>query len=382
MQSKPSIISSIGMTLSDIGAIVRRNLMRFKRTPEIVIFSSIQPLMFLLLFNFVFGGAISASSGGSYINFLLPGIMAQTALFSTLQTPIALVADLVKGAIDRFRSLPMSRVAVLAGRTFADAIRMSFIVFLMFIFGTILGFRYQAGGGKLVAALALVVFFGYAFSWLTATLGLYIRNAEAVQTAGFFVTKPGQYHSSNTLPLKFPLFIKPPHRGHGIGIDDSSVVRSFAEYEQKIESILVNYSSSSLVEQYLSGREFSVAILEQPNGHESLVMPVEIIAQENSRGDRILGHRIKNQDKEEVIAVDTEVIKNCVSVLAKSVFIALGGKGYGRVDIRMSDAGTAYFLEANLSPGLGHGYLARACEINKKMSYETMILKIAELGLA
>jgi D-alanine-D-alanine ligase len=208
-----------------------------------------------------------------------------------------------------------------------------------------------------------------------------VRDAK-LSTAGFFVTKPGQYHSSNTLPLKFPLFIKPPHRGHGIGIDDSSVVRSFAEYEQKIESILVNYSSSSLVEQYLSGREFSVAILEQPNGHESLVMPVEIIAQENSRGDRILGHRIKNQDKEEVIAVDTEVIKNCVSVLAKSVFIALGGKGYGRVDIRMSDAGTAYFLEANLSPGLGQGYLARACEINKKMSYETMILKIAELGLA
>jgi ABC-2 type transport system permease protein/oleandomycin transport system permease protein len=154
-----------------------------------------------LLFNFVFGGAISASSGGSYINFLLPGIMAQTALFSTLQTPIALVADLDKGAIDRFRSLPMSRVAVLAGRTFADAIRMSFIVFLMFIFGTILGFRYQAGGGKLVAALALVVFFGYAFSWLTATLGLYIRNAEAVQTAGFLFVFPLTFASSAFVPV-------------------------------------------------------------------------------------------------------------------------------------------------------------------------------------
>jgi ABC-2 type transport system permease protein/oleandomycin transport system permease protein len=201
MQSSPSFISSLAMTLSDIGAIVRRNLMRFKRTPEIVIFSSIQPLMFLLLFNFVFGGAISASSGGSYINFLLPGIMAQTALFSTLQTPIALVADLDKGAIDRFRSLPMSRVAVLAGRTFADAIRMSFIVFLMFIFGTILGFRYQAGGGKLVAALALVVFFGYAFSWLTATLGLYIRNAEAVQTAGFLFVFPLTFASSAFVPV-------------------------------------------------------------------------------------------------------------------------------------------------------------------------------------
>ena len=95
----------------------------------------------------------------------------------------------------------MSRVAVLAGRTFADAIRMSFIVFLMFIFGTILGFRYQAGGGKLVAALALVVFFGYAFSWLTATLGLYIRNAEAVQTAGFLFVFPLTFASSAFVPV-------------------------------------------------------------------------------------------------------------------------------------------------------------------------------------
>jgi len=207
-----------------------------------------------------------------------------------------------------------------------------------------------------------------------------VRDAK-LSTAGFFVTKPGQYHSSNTLPLKFPLFIKPPHRSHGIGIDDNSVVRSFSEYEQKIESILINYSSSSLVEQYLSGREFSVAILETAKGQDPFVMPVEILTKENSRGDKILGYRVKNQDHEEVIAIDSEVIKTCVGALAKSVFTALGAKGYARIDIRMSDAGTAYFLEANLAPGLGHGYFARACQINRKMSYETMVMKIAELGL-
>lgn len=202
MQSQPTLIHGITTSLSDISAIVRRNLLRFKRTPEILIFSSIQPVMFLLLFNYVFGGAIGvATPGSSYINFLLPGIMAQTALFSTLQTPIALVDDLDKGAIDRFRSLPMNRGAVLAGRTIADSIRSLFIVVLMFFIGTILGFRYQAGGGKMIAALALLVFFSYAFSWVTVTLGLFIRNAEAVQTAGFLFVFPLTFASSVFVPV-------------------------------------------------------------------------------------------------------------------------------------------------------------------------------------
>lgn len=200
--SNPSMVQSARMTISDVLAITKRNLIRFKRTPEILIFSSIQPVMFLLLFNYVFGGAIGvATPGTSYINFLLPGIMAQTALFSTLQTPIALVDDLDKGAIDRFRSLPMSRGAVLAGRTLADSLRSLFIVILMFVIGTLLGFRYQAGGGKMILALLLLVSFSYAFSWLTATLGLFIRNAEAVQTAGFLFVFPLTFASSVFVPV-------------------------------------------------------------------------------------------------------------------------------------------------------------------------------------
>lgn len=200
-------------------------------------------------------------------------------------------------------------------------------------------------------------------------------------TAGYFMAKPGQYKSTNTLPLKFPLFIKPPHRGHGVGIDDASVVRTFAEYENKVESIFHNYQSESLVEQYLTGREFTVALLEQPNSSELLSMPVEIITDANARGDRILSSNIKTQDSEQIVAIEDAATHTLLCILAKNIFLALGARDFGRIDIRMSDAGTAYFLEANLPPGLGRGYFARACEINRGMSYESMILKIAELGI-
>lgn len=196
-----NFLTYLKTSISDVSAIVKRNLMRFKRTPEILIFSSIQPVMFLLLFNYVFGGAIGASTPGPYINFLLPGIMAQTALFSTLQTPIALVDDLDKGAIDRFRSLPMNRGAVLAGRTIADSLRSLFIVILMFVIGSLLGFEYQAGGGNMIFALLLLVFFSYSFSWVTVTLGLFVRNAEAVQTSGFLFVFPLTFASSVFVPV-------------------------------------------------------------------------------------------------------------------------------------------------------------------------------------
>lgn len=200
--SQPNMMQSARMTLSDVTEITKRNLTRIKRTPQILVFSSIQPIMFLVLFNYVFGGAIGVATPGiSYINFLLPGIMAQSALFGALQTPVALVEDLDKGAIDRFRSLPMSRGAVLAGRTIADGLRTTFTIVLMFVVGTMMGFRYQAGTTKFIAALFLVVAFSYAFSWVTATLGLFIRNAEAVQTAGFLFVFPLTFASSAFVPV-------------------------------------------------------------------------------------------------------------------------------------------------------------------------------------
>lgn len=202
-----------------------------------------------------------------------------------------------------------------------------------------------------------------------------------LSTARYFMTLPGQYNTADTLPLKFPLFIKPPHLGSGVGIDESSVVKTFAQFEQKVETIFTKYGSRSLVEQYLTGREFTVAILEQPGTKELLVMPVEIITQANSRGDKILDRNIKHEDHEEVSAIEEEAIKCVLNELATSVFKALGGRDFGRVDIRMDADNTAYFIEANLPPGLGHGYFARACKINQNISYESMITKIAELGM-
>ena len=187
-------------SFSDIWTITKRNLMRFRRTPEIVIFSSIQPIMFLLLFNYVFGGAINAS-GVKYINFLLPGIMAQNALFGTLQTAIGLVEDLDRGVVDRLRSLPITRAAVLAGRTFADNLRSIIQLIILLSFGYVLGFRPTEPFTHVIYAFLLILFFSYGFSWLTATLGLFVRNAEAVNTAGFLFIFPLTFASSVFVPV-------------------------------------------------------------------------------------------------------------------------------------------------------------------------------------
>ncbi len=187
--------------LQDIWTLTKRNLMRFKRTPQVVVFSSIQPIMFLTLFNYVFGGAIGVATSGPYINFLLPGIIAQSAIFGTLQTPIALIEDLDRGSIDRFRSLPIARSAVLAARTSSDNMRTIFVLLLLFGVGILMGFDATAPALHVVAALALMAFFSYAFSWMMAALGLFIRNAEAMQTAGFLFVFPLTFASSVFVPV-------------------------------------------------------------------------------------------------------------------------------------------------------------------------------------
>lgn len=187
--------------LQDIWTLTKRNLMRFKRTPQVVVFSSIQPIMFLTLFNYVFGGAIGVATSGPYINFLLPGIIAQSAIFGTLQTPIALIEDLDRGSIDRFRSLPIARSAVLAARTSSDNMRTIFVLLLLFGVGILMRFDATAPALHVVAALALMAFFSYAFSWMMAALGLFIRNAEAMQTAGFLFVFPLTFASSVFVPV-------------------------------------------------------------------------------------------------------------------------------------------------------------------------------------
>lgn len=195
-----------GRFVRDMMVITRRNLLRNVRLPQLLVFATVQPVMFLVLFTYVFGGAIGASippeAGGEYINFLLPGLMVQIATFGAGQTGIGLAEDLDKGVIDRFRSLPMSRAAVLGGRTLADLGRNAFVTTLMLIVAVGLGFRWQNGLVNLVLALGVVLVFTYAFSWIFACIGLKVRSPEAVQSATFLPVFPLVFASSVFVPTE------------------------------------------------------------------------------------------------------------------------------------------------------------------------------------
>jgi ABC-2 type transport system permease protein/oleandomycin transport system permease protein len=187
----------------DIYTLTWRNLLRYVRIPELLIFSSFQPIIFLLLFNYVFGGAIGVPPGtGSYLDFLLPGIVVQTVLFGTTATAVGLADDLSKGMIDRFRSLPIARSAVLAGRTLADLFRNLLVVLLINVVGLILGFRFEGGLGPALAALAVLLLFGFAFSWVSATIGLFSKDPETVNVVGFVWIFPLVFASSVFVPVQ------------------------------------------------------------------------------------------------------------------------------------------------------------------------------------
>jgi ABC-2 type transport system permease protein/oleandomycin transport system permease protein len=187
------------LALGDIAAITRRNLRHIVRTPQLLVFASIQPVMFVVLFRYVFAGAI-ATPGISYVDYLMPGIFIQTTLFGGASAAVGLAQDLHGGIIDRFRSLPMARSAVLAGRTFADLARNILVLALMVIVGTLLGFRVHNGPWPAIAAIALVLAFGYAFSWLYATIGLLVKDPETAQLAGFIPLFPFVFASSAFVP--------------------------------------------------------------------------------------------------------------------------------------------------------------------------------------
>ena len=189
--------------VADVRVVTVRNLLHFIRQPDLLVFSTIQPIMFVLLFAYVFGGAISRSlpHGVSYIDYLLPGILVQSVVFRASMTAVGLTEDLKLGVIDRFRSMPMARSAVLIGRTAADLVRNVLIVVLMIIVGYIIGFRFQAGVAQALGAIALVCGFGLALSWIFAFLALRVRSAEAAQSAGFVVLFPLVFASSVFVPV-------------------------------------------------------------------------------------------------------------------------------------------------------------------------------------
>src|SRR5437868_12053358 len=201
---KASGRAPVSWVVSDATAMTKRNLLRYLRLPNLLVFSTIQPVMFVLLFVYVFGGAIGAAlpKGVSYKDFLMPGIFVQTVIFGSVQTGVGLADDLAKGMIDRFRSLPMARSAVLGGRTLSDTVRNVFVVLLMTGVGLLIGFRFHGGFVPSVAGLGLTVLFGFAFSWISALIGMSVRDPEAAQAAGFIWVFPLIFASSAFVPVQ------------------------------------------------------------------------------------------------------------------------------------------------------------------------------------
>src|SRR5438094_8877125 len=171
------------LTVSDWRTLTKRNLLTYIRKPDLLVFSTIQPVMFVLLFVYVWGGAMERSlpRSISYVDFLMPGIFVQTAIFAALQTGVGLADDLQKGLIDRFRSLPMVRSAVLAGGTAAGTVVIVFQVILMFLVAYLVGYRLHEGFLGALGGLGGVILVGYAFTWIAAFAGLSLKPVEAVQ---------------------------------------------------------------------------------------------------------------------------------------------------------------------------------------------------------
>jgi ABC-2 type transport system permease protein/oleandomycin transport system permease protein len=186
--------------LSDAAVMARRNVLRLVRAPDYLVFLTIQPVMFVLLFAYVFGGAIRTPDGLSYIDFLIPGILVQTLLFNAAASGIQLTDDLQKGIIDRFKSLPMSNSAVLAGRVVSDFLVLVWSAFLMLLVGFAIGFDFKTSFGEVVAGLALLLAFASAFSWVGSIIGLLSPNVEAAQSGGFIWLFPLTFISSAFVP--------------------------------------------------------------------------------------------------------------------------------------------------------------------------------------
>jgi len=209
-----------------------------------------------------------------------------------------------------------------------------------------------------------------------------LMQKAKIKTADFFITNPGEYLDEALIPIKFPLFIKPVTGGDSRGIDKNSIVLNFESFTAKVLEIKVEQDSPSLVETYLSGKEYSVGIFEDSIDGSLRAMPIEIIVKKNVDGNCILDFDVKKNDEEKVIPVTDIKIFNKLSKLAKESFKALGGKSLGRIDVKMNELGVPHFIEANLMPGLRKGYFYRSCVLNLGMSYEDMIYSIANTGLS
>jgi ABC transporter DrrB family efflux protein len=195
-------MSSLSYAVSDTLVLAKRNLLRIPRAPDLLISFTLQPIMFVVLFVYVFGGAIETPGFDDYTDFLMPGIIVQTMSFGGFVTALGLAEDLKKGLVDRFRSLPMARSAVLSGRTLADVATNSVSLAIMVVVGLIVGFSFDANPLEIVAGIGLMLLFGYAFSWIFAFFGLTASSAEAAQAIGFMAIFPLTFISSAFVPVE------------------------------------------------------------------------------------------------------------------------------------------------------------------------------------
>jgi ABC-2 type transport system permease protein len=194
-------MTSFAWTLADGLAVAQRNLIKIKRVPEVLVWVLISPIMFVLLFAFVFGGAIDVP-GIDYREFLMAGIFAQTVVFGATYTGAGLAEDMQKGIIDRFKSLPMSRSAVLMGRTSADIVYNVLSITIMALTGLLVGWRIHTSVLEAAAGFALLLLFAYAFSWVMATVGLMVPSPEVVNNASFMVIMPLTFISNAFVPIE------------------------------------------------------------------------------------------------------------------------------------------------------------------------------------
>ncbi|HET9658883.1 MAG TPA: ABC transporter permease [Thermomicrobiales bacterium] len=186
--------------VSDTVEMVKRNLRHIPRSPELLLDVTVQPVIFVVLFVYIFGGAIN-TPGMSYVNYLMAGIFVQTLIFACMTSGIGLAYDLQKGLVDRFRSLPMSRSAVVAGRTITDLLRGMLAVTIMFLVGLAVGFRPEGNALDWLIGIGLLLLFAFAFSWIGVTIGLLVGTPEAVQAALFVFVFPLTFASSAFVPV-------------------------------------------------------------------------------------------------------------------------------------------------------------------------------------
>jgi ABC transporter DrrB family efflux protein len=202
-------VSAVAYEISDMCVLASRSVKRIVRQPDLLVGYTIQPIMFVLLFVYVFGGAIS-TPGYSYVDYLIPGILVQSIVFGGFVTALGLSDDLKKGLMDRFRSLPMSRSAVLTGRTFADISTNAIQLVVMLVVGLAVGFRFATEAPEILGGIALLFLIGYAFSWVFAFIGLTASSPEAANAYGFTILFPLTFVSSAFVPVaSMPSWLQP-----------------------------------------------------------------------------------------------------------------------------------------------------------------------------